>query len=729
MNPMRPLPSSQLDLFPTAIPMVFQSSSEKPVFEPVKIADAPDHVRSMPESEIGEKIAKAKAVLKWLMTTYPTSWSVSYGKDSSATLGLAMAAAAELVREQRTVQTFVVLTADTGVENPSVKALSERETAKVNAWIARFKLPGTTHVAHPHLASQFAVAVIGGRALPSMFGGKRDCTSDWKSAPLSRLRKQVLGANNVAAGKFVVSVTGVRKSESTVRAGNLSLRRESATQVVQTNVDGNVALAPIIDWSWDDVFEYLGRCSNGIEQTYSSMADVIETYREATGECVLLSSDEENAKASKPCQSRFGCWTCLQVQDDRSMDQMVTEPKHAYMRPLAKFRSYLKNTYYDLSRRTWVGRTIDENGYIRFAVDGYSPAQLQDLLKFALTIDIEERQAAGRLGIAPRFQIITMESLLAISAHWSLQGFALPYTALRIYRDIQRGARYPVPDLAEFPKVPIPAARFIHVGSSWNQGVEWQYTGLRDVMAEAFTGFDGGGCLGNRTIKTHGEQRTVMNVNTADMFTIDPEGASMFFEFELDRLVDEWHGPAARKPLLIEGHHMAGVEYRFYASYGLLSVAKGQLSRIDEILRRTAYRERLGLAGYHYDHDRALAMSVEAPVPIIPSQEEILAKHHAEVAGLRAYKRRMLEQKRFNLIDLYRDWAPDVAWRRLVQRGALSMIAIPRGRRGRLVLRHLISPYRLLTFLAANPLVLQRVRAHRSKSISPKGQTIAQRVA
>lgn len=211
MNLKRSLPSPKLDLFPQAIPMVFKSPSEKPAFEPVEIADAPDEIRSMPENEIGEKIAKAKAVMKWIMTTYRTSFSVSYGKDSSTTLGLAMAAAAELMKEQRIVQPFVVVSADTVVENPAIKALAERETAKVDAWIARFNLPGTTHVAKPHLASQFAVAVIGGRALPSMFGGKRDCTSDWKSFPLSRLRKQLLGSNNIAAGKFVISVTGVRK--------------------------------------------------------------------------------------------------------------------------------------------------------------------------------------------------------------------------------------------------------------------------------------------------------------------------------------------------------------------------------------------------------------------------------------------------------------------------------------------------------------------------------------
>ena len=88
---------------------------------------------------------------------------------------------------------------------------------------------------------------------------------------------------------------------------------------------------------------------------------------------------------------------------------------------------------------------------------------------------------------------------------------------------------------------------------------------------------------------------------------------ALFMLFELDRVVDDWHGPAAR-PLLMEGHHVAGIEYRNFVTYGLLSVAKGQEGRGDEILRRTAWRERLGLAGYQYEHGRALAMSVEAPV-------------------------------------------------------------------------------------------------------------------
>lgn len=508
---------------------------------------------------------------------------------------------------------------------------------------------------------------------------------------------------------FAPPLEGVGKTESAVRAGNLAKRAESADQLVQTNADGNVAIAPIIEWSYDEVFTYLGMCSNGLEETYSDFKRVIEIYREATGECVIAGSDGN--RPASACGSRTGCYTCLAVKNDRSMDQMVQEPHNAFMRPLAAFRRFLANTFHDLSRRTWVGRTIDENGYIRFAVDGYSPAMLQELLRYALTIDIEEREAAAGLGIPPRFQIVSMEALLAISAHWSLQGFALPYTGLKIYRDIERGARYPVPDVPEAPKVAIPPARFIHCGRGWDEGNAWMYTGLRDVMIDAF---GGEGCIGHREIVSKGQQRTIMDVANSEMFSIDAEGAAMFMLFELDRVVDDWHGPNAR-PLLMEGHHVAGVEYRNYVSYGFLSVAKGQEGKIDEILRRTAWRERLGLAGYQYEHARALAMSVEAPVPIIPSQEEVLAKQRAEIKARHEAKRQRIAQQRMSLADLHRDWAPDVSWRRLVQQGKLKMPAIPRAKNGRLVLRHLITRYAFLSFLQENPLVMQRVRHFRTR--------------
>ena len=112
--------------------------------------------------------------------------------------------------------------------------------------------------------------------------------------------------------------------------------------------------------------------------------------------------------------------------------------------------------------------------------------------------------------------------------------------------------------------------------------------------------------------------------------------------------------------------------------------------------------------------ERALAMSVEASVPITPSPEDVLAKRRAEVAACREAKRQQVRQQRVSLADLHRDWAPDVSWRRLVQQGRLIMPAIPRAKNGRLVLRHLISRYAFLSFLQENPLVMQRVRQFRT---------------
>lgn len=686
------------------------NTAKPPAFEPYTLVELPADTWPAAGHDEFQKIDQVKRAFKWLLRTNPTAWSVSYGKDSSCTLGLGLAAAAELAAEGQAIQPFVVLHSATGVDNPAVEALARSETAKVEAWIAKHQLPGTIHIARPRLGATFPVAVISGRSLPSIRGAKRDCASDLKVQPLTRLRRQVVGSNDVAQGKFVVSVTGVRAGESAARAQNLAIRRESDTALVVTNAEGNVAFAPLFSWSADDVFTYLGLVANGLLTTYSTFEDVIALYRDATGECFVGLGDDAQ-RGGEHCSPRTGCWCCLQSASDKSMQQMIREPQHAHMAPLARFRDFLDATYYDLERRTWVGRTIDEHGYIRFGPDGYAPSMLLDLLKYALTIDIEEREAAARLGIEPRFQIISLEQLFAICCAWSLHAFAPPFAGLRIYRDILRGARYPVPDVPISPKVPIPPARYIFVGD-WDDGEAGAYTGLRDPLLEAF---GGAGCMGTRQVRSLGEMRTVMDIEVADSLQIDPEGAELFIQFEMDRYVDEWHSPSARRPLSIGGQSIAGVEYRTYLAYGFIAVAKGRVGEIDRLMRRSAYRERMGLAGHNYDHVQALAMSVEAPVPRPVDPAALRARHREAVQATRDWKRRQLRQQRLDVLTLYREWCPSIPWRKLVRTGQLIMPALPRAREGRLIRRHLVSPYDLIAFLRAHPLFLQQVCCFRRR--------------
>lgn len=156
-----------------------------------------------------------------------------------------------------------------------------------------------------------------------------------------------------------------------------------------------------------------------------------------------------------------------------------------------------------------------------------------------------------------------------------------------------------------YPKAVFPAERFIYVGEGWDGHRDSLLTGLRDPLSEAFRGE---GCQGTRDIRRKGETLSIMDVSTADTLTIDPEGAMLFLDFEADEAIAEWNGAQHGK----HRHGFSGIEYRRYVAYGLLSVAKGKEGQIDEILRRTAWRERMGLAGYNYDHERALGLSVAA---------------------------------------------------------------------------------------------------------------------
>ena len=83
----------QADLFGSGLP---SASPVSFVFKPKELASVPQDIVGMPEATETEKIAKAKAVLAWLMVNYETAFSFSGGKDSSCVLGLAMAAAAEI---------------------------------------------------------------------------------------------------------------------------------------------------------------------------------------------------------------------------------------------------------------------------------------------------------------------------------------------------------------------------------------------------------------------------------------------------------------------------------------------------------------------------------------------------------------------------------------------------------------------------------------------------------
>lgn len=442
-----------------------------------RISDAQEGTAEALPQDMEGRVARAEtALMDLLRRGHPACVSWSAGKDSSVVLNLLLVAAAKLRAAGEDIPPIVITHADTGVENPEMSLYARNEMSQVRDFARRHRLDVEIEISHPNLSEQWAVRVIGGRALPPFPGGSRDCTSGWKIKPMALLRKRVLKRllkHCRATATEPVVLIGTRYEESEDRARRMRERGESDVEIRRgkdaAGKPSHLFLSPIAFWSADDVWEYLGTARAGAIDAYSDFDETFRVYADAMGtSCAVVAEDMAKlAKASKACGARHGCSLCTAVGVDRSMENMLTQDRYAYMKGLNLLRNFLTATRWDMGRRSWLGRTINE-GYIRIAPDAYSPAMMEELLRYALTIDVKEREAAAAAGIRPRFQLVTIEHLFAIDAMWSLQAFHRPFHALKIYDEIcNRGIRYEVPDLATFERPKELPERFLWVGRDW----------------------------------------------------------------------------------------------------------------------------------------------------------------------------------------------------------------------------------------------------------------------
>lgn len=514
---------------------------------------------------VGDLMAEDKALI--------VAWSG--GKDSSATLNLVLAAAAKCRAQGKPVPRIIVTHADPGIENPEVAMVARKDLRAMRSWARSRGLRLETKITRPNLNNTWAVRVIGGRDLPvfSGVGGNRKCTQDMKIKPQEGIVKEIV-AELEAAGVLPVTVTGTRFAESAYRRGRMEGRGELADGVWISD-KGEARLSPIADWDDVELWAYLHACARGEFDSYSDFSDLIRLYKAGSDPADVQVIDGVEVYAC-----RFGCALCT-VGKEKSMAWMVkNDPgRYGYMAGLLKLQKYMLATQHDLERRQWVNFRITDDGYAMIRPNTYSPSMLEELLRYCLTLDVEEcARAVGR----PRFQLVSPDELVAIDATWSLQGHLPAHHALRIYREVVlQGKTASIPTLAgAFEKTAVPPAKFVYVGTDWQDDF-WRYSGLRDIATEATQEM----CSGAMGLRTLSNGQEVMDVNLDTNFTVDPEAACMVLDFELDRLVDGMRGWRTSA-------------FHYYSRMGIISLARGShTAKIDHILRRTMWKERQGLLG------------------------------------------------------------------------------------------------------------------------------------
>jgi DNA sulfur modification protein DndC len=292
---------------------------------------------------------------------------------------------------------------------------------------------------------------------------------------------------------------------------------------------------------------------------------------------------------------------CQQAEDRSLQNMLEYDDRYSYARGLNKLNKFIRNTRYDMSRRHWIGRTIKAN-WICIAPDTYHPTMVRELFRYMVQVQHDERVRARRAGERPRFEIFSDKMVLTLDAYWSLTGLATPFSAWADVDAITNDrVRYDIPDIEPFPVCDVPDARFIHVGNEWEEQVSMsQNAGLRDAYVESL--LEGSACAPNlKTIKSTG--RVIWDVGSSGAFEVDDESVAMIMDFEMDRLLEmqrqyskDW----------MPGSITFG--YKWYLAYGALKLSPGQAAIHDKLLRRTAFKDSIGMT-CNYDIEALRARS------------------------------------------------------------------------------------------------------------------------
>lgn len=371
-------------------------------------------------------------------------WIVGYsgGKDSTASLQLLWTAIASLPKSQRSKPIHVIST-DTLVENPIIAGWVEVSLHQINLAALQQELPITAHRLTPELENRFWVNLIG-KGYPAPRPKFRWCTDRLKISASTKFIQE-LSENHGEA----ILVLGQRRGESQARDKVMDQYKTSTRARLSKNKDPRLSRVwvypPIESWTSDDVWEYLITQPNpwGIDNQ-----ELFSIYRGATpdAECPIV------VDTSTPScgDSRFGCYVCTMVAQDKSMQAMIqNDEQKQWMQPILDFRNkHLAGE--DRSVRDF--RRM--NGRLTVFRDGlvhgpYTQAHRAKLLRELLLTQRLVRSADQKQG-TQLIELISLDELDEIRRLWVEEKGEIEDLVPSIYAEVF-GTPYPGRSLEQAP--------------------------------------------------------------------------------------------------------------------------------------------------------------------------------------------------------------------------------------------------------------------------------------
>ena len=334
-------------------------------------------------------------------TNRPWIIGFSGGKDSTVMLQLVWKAIEQIKQLTGIVRRDIyVVCNDTMVENPVITEYVYRVLDKIELAAVQQDIPIYIKKTIPRLEDSFWVNLIG-KGYPAPNNAFRWCTERLKIKPTSRLMLEQVDE----FGEAVILI-GTRKKESASRAKSMKKHEIKGKRLTKHPTQPNTFMyAPIRNLELEEVWYII----NTMESPWGAdNAELFKIYSDASAddyECPTVVTDKEH----KSCgQSRFGCWVCTVVKEDKSMTALINNGL-TWLSPLLKFRNELAQERNNIENRLPTRRNKTE---AINQMGSYTPEYRADVLRRLLKTQKEVRITK------PHIELITNQELIAIQVIW-----------------------------------------------------------------------------------------------------------------------------------------------------------------------------------------------------------------------------------------------------------------------------------------------------------------------
>ena len=352
-------------------------------------------------------------------------WIVGFsgGKDSTVLLTLVWLALQKIKKNaiapfQLRRPVYVVCN-DTMVENPIIATYVDDVLSKIEVKAREEDLPIFVRKTEPKLEDSFWVNVIG-KGYPVPNTAFRWCTDKMKIKPTARFITEQVDE----CGEAIILI-GTRKAESVTRARSIKKHEIYGKRLTNHTILKNTYVyAPIKELMLEEVWYII----NTIPSPWGFDNSVLfNIYRDASAddyECPTVVTDKNYGSCGN---SRFGCWICTVVKDDKSMRSLIKNGRE-WMKPLYDFRIEIEQERNIIENRMPYRRdgrrAINDMGPYVFS---YRAKMLKRLLEVQYELQKHDYN----------IKLISDQELIAIQVNW-YRDFNFGYQVSEIYNSIYK---------------------------------------------------------------------------------------------------------------------------------------------------------------------------------------------------------------------------------------------------------------------------------------------------